>query len=189
MSFALTIIIAYALGSISPSIIMGKLAGIDIKKEGSGNAGATNTLRVLGKKAAIITLLVDISKGAIAVFLAESFYGDMHSYIACIFVILGHIFPIWYNFRGGKGVAVSFGALLAVNPLIAFSSLLVVIGFVLIFRMVSLGSIMAAVSAPIFSYFFEPDFVPYVIFPAILIIYMHRSNIRRIINGQENKLW
>ena len=104
-------------------------------------------------------------------------------------MILGHIFPIWYNFRGGKGVAVSFGALLAVNPLIAFSSLLVVIGFVLIFRMVSMGSIMAAVSAPIFSCFFEPDFVPYVIFPAILIIYMHRSNIRRIINGQENKLW
>ena len=70
MSFALTIIIAYALGSISPSIIMGKLAGIDIKKEGSGNAGATNTLRVLGKKAAIITLLIDISKGVIAVYLA-----------------------------------------------------------------------------------------------------------------------
>lgn len=189
MSFALTTIIAYALGSISPSIIMGKLAGIDIKKEGSGNAGATNTLRVLGKKAAIITLLIDISKGVIAVYLAGCLFGALHSYIACIFVILGHIFPIWYNFKGGKGVAVSFGALLAVNPLIAVCALLVVIAFVLIFRMVSLGSIMAAVSAPIFSYFFEPEFLPYVIFPAILIIYMHRSNIRRIINRQENKLW
>lgn len=189
MSFALTTIIAYALGSISPSIIMGKLSGIDIKKEGSGNAGATNTLRVLGKKAAIITLLIDISKGVIAVYLAGCLFGALHSYIACIFVILGHIFPIWYNFKGGKGVAVSFGALLAVNPLIAVCALLVVIVFVLIFRMVSLGSIMAAVSAPIFSYFFEPEFLPYVIFPAILIIYMHRSNIRRIINRQENKLW
>ena len=189
MSFALTTIIAYALGSISPSIIMGKLSGIDIKKEGSGNAGATNTLRVLGKKAAIITLLIDISKGVIAVYLAGCLFGALHSYIACIFVILGHIFPIWYNFKGGKGVAVSFGALLAVNPLIAVCALLVVIFFVLIFRMVSLGSIMAAVSAPIFSYFFEPEFLPYVIFPAILIIYMHRSNIRRIINRQENKLW
>lgn len=189
MSFALTIIIAYALGSISPSIIMGKLAGIDIKKEGSGNAGATNTLRVLGKKAAIITLLIDISKGVIAVYLAGCLFGDLHSYIACIFVILGHIFPIWYNFKGGKGVAVSFGALLAVNPLIAVSALLVVIVFVLLFRMVSLGSIMAALSAPIFSYFFESEFVPYVIFPAILIIYMHRSNIIRIIKRQENKLW
>lgn len=189
MSFALTTIIAYALGSISPSIIMGKLSGIDIKKEGSGNAGATNTLRVLGKKAAIITLLIDISKGVIAVYLAGCLFGALHSYIACIFVILGHIFPIWYNFKGGKGVAVSFGALLAVNPLIAVCALLVVIVFVLMFRMVSLGSIMAAVSAPIFSYFFEPEFLPYVIFPAILIIYMHRSNIRRIINRQENKLW
>ena len=189
MSFALTTIIAYALGSISPSIIMGKLSGIDIKKEGSGNAGATNTLRVLGKKAAIITLLIDISKGVIAVYLAGCLFGALHSYIACIFVILGHIFPIWYNFKGGKGVAVSFGALLAVNPLIAVCALLVVIVFVLIFRMVSLGSIMAALSAPIFSYFFEPEFLPYVIFPAILIIYMHRSNIRRIINRQENKLW
>lgn len=189
MSFALTTIIAYALGSISPSIIMGKLSGIDIKKEGSGNAGATNTLRVLGKKAAIITLLIDISKGVIAVYLAGCLFGALHSYIACIFVILGHIFPIWYNFKGGKGVAVSFGALLAVNPLIAVCALLVVIAFVLIFRMVSLGSIMAALSAPIFSYFFEPEFLPYVIFPAILIIYMHRSNIRRIINRQENKLW
>lgn len=189
MSFALTIIFAYALGSISPSIILGKLAGIDIKKEGSGNAGATNTLRVLGKKAAIITLLIDISKGVIAVYLAGCLFGALHSYIACIFVILGHIFPIWYNFKGGKGVAVSFGALLAVNPLIAVCALLVVIAFVLIFRMVSLGSIMAALSAPIFSYFFEPEFLPYVIFPAILIIYMHRSNIRRIINRQENKLW
>lgn len=189
MSFALTIIIAYALGSISPSIIMGKLAGIDIKKEGSGNAGATNTLRVLGKKAAIITLLIDISKGVIAVYLAEWLLGDLHSYIACIFVILGHIFPIWYNFKGGKGVAVSFGALLAVNPLIAVCALLVVIVFVLLFRMVSLGSIMAAISAPIFSILFEPEFLPYVIFPAILIIYMHRSNIMRIIKRQENKLW
>ena len=189
MSFALTIMIAYALGSISPSIIMGKLAGIDIKKEGSGNAGATNTLRVLGKKAAIITLLVDISKGVLAVYLAGVVFGDLQSYIACIFVILGHIFPIWFRFKGGKGVAVSFGALIAVNPTVAISSLLVVIAFVLIFRMVSLGSIMAAAFVPVFSYFFEPDFVPYVIFPAVLIVYMHRSNIRRIINGQENKLW
>ena len=86
-------------------------------------------------------------------------------------------------------MAVSFGALLAVNPLIAVSALLVVIVFVLLFRMVSLGSIMAAASAPIFAFLFEPEFLPYVIFPAILIIYMHRSNIMRIIKRQENTLW
>lgn len=188
MMTALSCIIAYLLGSISPSIVIGKLSGVDIKKEGSGNAGATNTLRVLGKKAALITLAVDIGKGVLAVYIANSMGGATAQYLACAFVVIGHIFPIWFKFKGGKGVAVAFGAIIGVNPMIAFGCLTVVVLTVFLTRIVSLGSILATLSAPIWAVFLEPRFIPYIIGPTILVIFMHRSNIKRLLQGQENKL-
>lgn len=189
MMYVLSQIIAYLLGSISPAIILGKLKGVNIKKEGSGNAGATNTLRVLGKKAAIITLAVDILKGVLAILLAKWMAGDQAAYMACIFVVSGHIFPVWFGFKGGKGVAVAFGALTTINPYIGMACLAVVAVTVLLSKMVSLGSILAALSAPVWILIFEPQFLPYVIFPALLVVFMHRTNIKRILAGQENKLW
>ena len=120
--FYVFIVLAYLLGSISPSIIQGRLAGVDIKKEGSGNAGTTNTLRVLGKKAALITLIVDIGKAVLAVFLGST-QGDLCSYICAVAVFAGHIWPVYFGFKGGKGVATAFGAILMVNWKLALIAL------------------------------------------------------------------
>ena len=109
------VVIAYFIGNISPSIILGKMAGVDIKKEGSGNAGTTNALRVLGKKAALITLVIDIGKGVLAVAAGNLIGGAETGYLCAIAVFCGHIWPCFYSFKGGKGVATAFGAILAVN--------------------------------------------------------------------------
>lgn len=110
----LAILAAYLIGNISPAIILGKLSGVDIKKEGSGNAGTTNVLRVLGKKAAFITLVIDIAKGFLAVRLGMLF-GYETGAVCAVAVFCGHIWPCFYRFKGGKGVATAFGALLAIN--------------------------------------------------------------------------
>ena len=185
--FYVYIIIAYLLGSISPSIIQGKLAGIDIKKVGSGNAGTTNTLRTLGKKAALITLVVDICKGVLAVFLG-SLAGQTCSYICAIAVFLGHIFPIYFGFKGGKGVATAFGACLMVNWKVALLALAVAIVLTALSRRMSVGSIVAAASLPVFSLIFERSFWPYALATALIIIIKHHANIKRLIKGEEPPL-
>lgn len=184
----IVVIIAYFLGNISPSTILGKKQGIDIKKEGSGNAGTTNALRVLGKKAAVITLFIDVFKGVIAVELGTFIAGTHAGYICALAAFIGHIWPVIYKFKGGKGVAVAFGALLGVNWMVALSCLGVVIITVLLTRMVSMGSIMAAVSFPVFAYFWEPEFLWIGISMALVVLYVHRANIVRIIKGEENKI-
>ena len=174
LQFVIVIIIAYFLGNISPATLLARAVGKDIKKEGSGNAGTTNALRVLGKKAALITLIVDIGKGFIAVKIG--------------FAFVGHIWPIVFKFKGGKGVAVAFGAILGVNWQLALLALLVVAIVVALTRMVSLGSITAAASFPVFAYFMEPDFFYIGIVMAALLIYAHRGNIKRIVKGEESRL-
>ena len=185
---ALSCLIAYLLGSISPSIMLGRAMGHDIKHEGSGNAGTTNTLRVLGKKAALITLVVDVLKGVIAVLIAGALAGETGAMAAALSALIGHCFPFEFHFKGGKGVAVSFGAILAVNWKIALILLLIIALTVLITRKVSLGSIVVCLAAPAVTWFLYPDFLPYVIVMALLIIFMHRSNIGRLIRGEESSL-
>ena len=185
--FYVFIVIAYLLGSISPSIIQGRLAGVDIRKEGSGNAGTTNTLRVLGKKAALISLVVDIGKGALAVALG-SIAGPTCSYICAIAVFLGHIFPVYYGFKGGKGVATAFGACLVVNWKLALLALAIAAILVLITRRMSVGSIIAAAGLAVLSVFLERGFWPYAAVIALIIIVKHRSNIKRLIKGEEPPL-
>ena len=116
-------LVAYFIGNISPSTIMAKRQGIDIKKEGSGNAGTTNALRVMGKKAGAITCIVDILKGVVAVLIGMLIGGPAAAYLCALCVFLGHVWPIVYRFQGGKGVATAFGAVLAVNPLLALIAL------------------------------------------------------------------
>ena len=185
--FYLFIVIAYLLGSISPSIIQGRLAGIDIKKEGSGNAGTTNTLRTLGKKAALITLIVDIGKGVLAVFLG-SLSGQSCAYICAVAVFLGHIFPLYYGFKGGKGVATAFGACLMVDWRVALLALAVAAVLTAVSRRMSVGSILAAVSLPLFSLVFQRGFWPYAAVIALIIIVKHHSNIGRLLKGTEPPL-
>ena len=211
----LFIIISYFIGNISPSTILAKRVGLDIKKEGSGNAGTTNALRVLGKKAALITLIVDVGKGflvvmiakAISPYVANSFPGVkeepgvFYLMLCGLAVFLGHIFPVLYGFKGGKGVATAFGVVLGYHWQVALILLFIVVLIVALTRMVSLGSIGAAVGFLPLEYFlggyssnalwsflsFVKFHWPFVIMVIALIV-KHRGNILRIIKGEENKI-
>lgn len=184
----LVVLLAYFLGNISPSIILGRLHGIDIKKEGSGNAGTTNALRVMGKKAGLITLVIDILKGFAAVEIGTVLLGDQVGYLCALAAFAGHIWPALYHFKGGKGIAVAFGALLGVNWMIGIGCLAVVVITVLLTKMVSLGSILAAIAFPIFAFMWEKDFLVIGIPMACVSLFAHRANIVRILKGEENKI-
>ncbi|MGL4484641.1 MAG: glycerol-3-phosphate 1-O-acyltransferase PlsY [Anaerovoracaceae bacterium] len=192
----LTTIAAYLIGSINPAIIIAKANGIDIKQEGSGNAGTTNALRVLGKKAAISTLIIDILKGTFAVILAglvvtlidDKEMGHIAEMYAVIAVFLGHILPIYFKFKGGKGVATAFGALLGLNPLLALGALAVVLIVVLITKRMSAGSVAGAIAFPFFAIWLEADFVIYGAVLAAIVLIKHKDNVVRLIKGAEPKI-
>ena len=190
-SIAVTIVvlaIAYLMGNISPSILIGKAKGIDIRKEGSGNPGTTNTLRVMGKKAAVVVLLVDILKGTLAVVLSGVLFGEQMAMAACAVVFIGHVWPVLFGFRGGKGVATAFGALTGLCPWLGLGCLAVVLLAVAVTRYVSFGSIFGALACPVLSAFLIRPFLPYACVMAAIVIWRHRSNIVRLIHHEENKL-
>ena len=201
MTFAPTLILvlvaSYLLGSIPFGILVAKLfGGADVRRSGSGNIGATNVARVVGPLAGIVTLLLDAAKGSAAVWLAARWMGGeaLAMVLAGLFAMLGHCFPIWLGFRGGKGVATAAGVFLALCPvatLAAFILFLLVVGF---WRYVSLASIAAAAALPLLIYLlWAPNFAP----PpsvtltslgiAALVIYQHRGNISRLARGEEPK--
>jgi len=181
----LALVLAYLIGSISPSIMLAKARGIDIKKEGSGNAGTTNALRVMGKKAGVITLVVDILKGTVAVLLGTFICDEWTGMLCAVLVFCGHVWPVFYGFKGGKGVAVAFGALLGINPLLALSALGIVALFVFISKRMSVGSIIGAATFPLIAYFLEKDFILPGTLLAITIIIKHKANIVRLFKGEE----
>ena len=182
------VVVAYLMGNISPAILLGRAHGIDIKKEGSGNAGTTNVLRVLGKKAAVITLVIDILKGTIAVVLGGLLFGEVVASICVAAVLAGHVWPVFFGFKGGKGVATAFGALMGLQPLMGLTALLIVAIGVLISRRMSFGSLLGAITFPAVAYYFNPEFLPMGIILAVVIIVKHRSNIVRLIKGEEPKI-
>jgi glycerol-3-phosphate acyltransferase PlsY len=181
----IAIVIAYLIGNISPSILLAKARGIDIRSEGSGNAGTTNALRVMGKKAGVITLIVDVLKGTVAVILGSLIAGSMGASWCVLAVFCGHVWPVFYQFKGGKGVATAFGALMGLNPLLGLSTLGVVVILVLITKRMSVGSIAGAAAFPFLAIYFERDFVYIGIVLAIIVIVKHRANIKRLIKGEE----
>ena len=185
--FILFVIIAYFLGNISPSTIIGRMHGVDIKKEGSGNAGTTNTLRVLGKKAALITLLIDVLKGVAAVLLGTLIVSPLCGMQCAFAAYIGHVGPLIFKFKGGKGVATAFGVIIAVDWKIGLICLAVVVVVLAISRYMSLGSILVAVAAPFYTFFMKREFFPFLLIIAILIVFKHRSNIVRLAHGNENK--
>jgi len=196
MAIVICLIVSYFIGNISPSTILARRAGHDIKKEGSGNAGTTNALRVLGKKAALITLTVDVLKSfipvRIVIWLLTSPCGRETAFTVaawcglCVFA--GHIWPLIYRFKGGKGVATALGVILALDWTRALAALAVFILVVALTRYVSLGSMLAALSYPVIDLLTGhiPE-IPVLIMVAVLII-KHRANIKRLIRGNENKL-
>ena len=184
----LACLIAYFIGNISPSTILARAKGIDIKKEGSGNAGTTNALRVMGKKAGVITLVIDIAKGAVAVLIGWLMVGQSGAIGCVLWVMLGHVWPMIYRFRGGKGAATSFGAMLALAPLMAIIELLIVAAGTLISKRMSVGSIIGALCLPAVAYFIMPEFMMVSVILAVVIIIKHRQNIIRLFKGEEPKL-
>ncbi len=187
---------AYLLGSVNTSIIVGKIkSGEDIRNHGSGNAGATNALRTFGKGAAVLVLLGDALKAVIAILLAKLILQeDIAVYTAAVGVTLGHNFPIFFGFRGGKGVVVSAVAILFADYRIGILAVAIALIVMALSRYVSLGSIMGAVSIIILGivgYIIDQTDVYYIIFAIILgglAIVMHRKNIVRLVKGTENKL-
>ena len=200
-------IIAYLIGSVNFSIIFSKrFAGFDVREKGSGNAGTTNMLRSVGKKAAVITLICDILKGVVSIGIAillgniPDLNKELLVQIAGVSVILGHTFPIFFGFKGGKGVATSLGVLLISNWQIGLICLVFFFFLMILTKMVSLGSCGAAVLFPVLTLFINDHYTVltegkngnvyfiYSVILAIIVLYNHRSNIKRILNGTENKL-
>ena len=176
---------AYFIGNISPSTIMARRQGIDIKKEGSGNAGTTNALRVMGKKAGAITCVIDILKGVVAGLIGMLIAGTPGAALCGLCVFLGHVWPILYRFQGGKGVATAFGGALAANPLVALIAIAIVAIFVFTTKRMSVGSIIGAACFPVICAFLEPGYFVTALIIAIIIIIKHRANIVRLIHGEE----
>lgn len=203
-SYIIVTIIAYLLGSISFSVIISKkMAGFDVREKGSGNAGTTNVLRTVGKKASIITLICDVLKGVVAILVAyivglilkDSVDRALLIQLAGLAVIIGHTFPIFFGFKGGKGIATALGVLLITNWNIGLICLVFALVLMIITKMVSLGSLAAAVLFPILiifmphtSYLVDGNYIIYGILIAALVIFNHRANVKRLLTGTENKI-
>jgi acyl phosphate:glycerol-3-phosphate acyltransferase len=201
MDELLLIVLAYLIGSIPTALLISKhFFNIDIRDYGSGNSGATNTFRVLGKKWGTIVMIVDILKGVIAtsLYLLMPHYStnELHRTNFMIGLglasVLGHVFPIWANFKGGKGVATLFGMALAIQPIVALLCILVFLLVLFLTRFVSLSSILAGVAFMVFILFIynaqEPLYRGFAIIVALMVILTHQKNISRILNGTESKV-
>ena len=195
MKYVLWVVIAvaaYFLGNFSTGLIVGKAVGhIDIRKTGSGNAGTTNIMRTLGWAPSVLTLVGDALKAYIAVKLGKWIGGEMGGYIAGIAVLLGHNWPVLFDFKGGKGMASSLGIIFANEPWLALVLLVMQIVIVGITRYMSVASICTAIAYPIIVAVCHPGDVGYIVFAAImgvLALFCHRANISRLISRTENRL-
>jgi acyl phosphate:glycerol-3-phosphate acyltransferase len=202
MTIAILLVLAYLIGSVPTAVWVSKwMYGIDIREHGSGNAGATNAFRILGSKAGAGVMTADMMKGFLAVKLSifSAFPWTSEPFVNLqIFLglaaVLGHIFPIWADFRGGKGIATLFGMILSIHPIVAASLVLVFFLMLLITRYVSLSSITASIAFPLLILFIfnaqaqELSYRLFAIATAFLVVLTHHKNISRLISGNENKV-
>ena len=202
-AYVIVAVVSYFVGSIPAGYLVGRVRGVDIRTVGSGNIGATNVLRVLGKGAGALVFMVDAIKGFVAVWFAPAiaeFFGqtragdtdqnDYLSILGCFCVILGHNYTCWLRFKGGKGVATSAGALLALFPAALMVVLALWIIVLAVFRYVSLASIIAALALPLSAWLLHSNRRMMVVafFMGGLVIYKHKANIKRLLNGTENRI-
>lgn len=190
MKIALILLLSYCIGSISFSLIIGKVFfKKDLREHGSGNLGTTNTFRILGKKAGFIVAIGDIAKGTIACFLPIWFSLDVHMIFFGIAAVIGHVFPIFSRFKGGKAVATTSGVVLAYNPILFLSLLLLFLIFLYVTKIVSLSSITIALSLFVYSLFVDDKtFLYFSLFIFLFITFKHKENIKRIRNRTEPKI-
>lgn len=191
----------YLLGSVSFAVVVSKLGyHEDVRDHGSGNAGMTNILRTYGKGAAAVTLAGDFCKGALAVVIGRLIFWLLRvdfmdgAYVAGMFALLGHLYPLYFGFKGGKGILTSVGVIFLINPLVGLMLLAVGLPLIFLTRIVSVGSLAGAASYPFFTWLtvylkgenpvFDTVFASVI---ALLVIYMHRENVKRLLNGTENK--
>ena len=192
---------AYLLGSVSFAIVVSKsLYHQDVRQFGSGNAGMTNILRTYGKKAAALTLAGDFLKGVAAVLISRLIFAAMGvtlfdgAYVGGLFAILSHLYPVYFGFRGGKGILTSIGIIAVINPLVFLGLLIIGLPLIFLTKIVSVGSLVGAVCYPFLTLLvdFWQGGVSWLDFSfslviALLVIWMHRSNIKRLLNGTENR--
>jgi glycerol-3-phosphate acyltransferase PlsY len=202
MNLAILLVLAYLIGSVPTAVWVSKwIYGIDIREHGSGNAGATNAFRILGTKAGVGVMVGDMMKGFIAVklsllspfiLLSEPFV-NLQIFLG-LAAVLGHIFPIWAEFRGGKGIATLFGMILSIHPIVALSLVVVFMLMLLLTRYVSLSSITASIAFPVLILFIfnadakELSYRLFALATAFLVVLTHHKNISRLLTGNENKV-
>ena len=188
----LLIIAAYLMGSLSTAIITCKLMGLpDPRTQGSGNPGATNVLRLGGKKAAAITLFGDALKGVLPVLVAHALTDSpLILALTALGAFLGHLYPIFFRFRGGKGVATAFGVLIALAWPVGLAVLVTWLAMAFLFKISSLSALTAAVLAPFYMWWLRPEqaFLAVTVLISLLLIWRHRSNIKNLITGKEDKI-
>ena len=189
MDITLVILYSYLLGSIPFGLIYAKIAGLgDIRNIGSGNIGATNVLRTGNKQVAAYTLLSDIAKGSIAVLITNKFFNE-YSLLSFLIVYLGHIFPVWLKFKGGKGVATFIGGVLITNHFLGLVFLITWGVIAKVFKISSLSAIIAFIVTLVTTFvFYDFNLTLLMFFFTVFSIYTHRDNIKRIISGEESKI-
>ena len=186
------ILIAYLVGSINSAIILSKVLKLpDPRTQGSKNPGATNMLRIGGKKIAAFVLLIDVWKGLSPILLAYSFTSSsLELSIIALFAFLGHVYPVFYSFKGGKGVATFIGGLIGINPLVGLSFILIWLFVAKVLNISSLSALVATLLTPIVFYFIEMDIEATGVIALIClwIFFTHRSNIKRLVSGEEGQI-
>jgi len=193
LKMILTVVIGYLLGSISTGVVISRLvAGKDIRSEGSGNIGTTNMLRVMGRKMALFTFIGDMLKGIIAVLIGKMLVGgELGGVLGVAGALFGHTYPVFFGFKGGKGIATSFGSLLFVFPLQALAAFTLFLILTALTHYVSIGSIAAALALPTFVLLTWPEQTLLWIMTfacGLFVVWNHRGNIKRLINHSERKL-
>ena len=195
----LCMVSAYLLGSINFAIVLSKLRGDDIRKHGSQNAGTTNMLRTYGKRAAIVTLIGDFLKGTVASLIGAVLFGVYGKYLAALFCVLGHVFPVYYKFKGGKGIATAAGTILVCKPIVLLILLVIFATVLAISKFVSLASITVALLYPFILDRVYKLFPPYegytsgihilfVFILAMIVLWKHYPNMKRLMSGTESKI-
>ena len=190
LRYIICAVIAYLLGSISSGILLTRNSGHDIRKEGSGNTGASNALRVFGVRTGLITFICDILKAVAAVLIGKALAGEYGGMLAGLFVIIGHNWPVFFGFKGGKGIACSCAVVLFNFPLPGAIAILLCIAAIALTRYISVGSMLLLISYAVILCITKP-FWPYGVWAvvlAVMAVARHHGNIRRLLNGTENKL-